>query len=188
MVLWDPEANAVIETATAVLLARFPYIPGYLTFREGPAVLAAFAGLSRRPTAVLFDGQGIAHPRRFGLAAHLGLWLGLPSVGVAKSHFCGEAEEPGPAPGDATPLHDGDELLGAVLRTRLRCRPLYVSPGHLLSVPAALRLTLAACRGHRLPEPTRQAHLAVNRLRREAGAVDPAPAPDGGAGKPPPLW
>ena len=156
-----------VEQVSAQGPASFPYVPGLLTFREGPVMLAAFARLRSRPDVVIFDGQGIAHPRRLGLATHMGLWLGLPTVGCAKSRLIGRHEEPGPHRGDAAPLMDGDEQIGEVLRTRDRVRPVFVSPGHLADFASARRIVLDCGRGRRLPEPTRQAHMAVTRLKHE---------------------
>lgn len=138
----------------------FPYIPGLLTFREGPAVLAAWQALKSDPDLILFDGQGIAHPLRFGLAAHLGLLLDSPSIGVAKSRLYGRHEMPGPLRGDGAELWDewqDDELIGMVLRTRDGVKPLYVSPGHRMDVPHAVEFVLNCCSRYRLPEPIRWA-------------------------------
>jgi deoxyribonuclease V len=148
---------ALVETRTATLPVTFPYVPGLLSFREAPAALAALAALSRPPDLILADGQGIAHPRRFGIACHLGVLLDRPSIGVAKSRLIGEHAEPGPAPGDWVPLVDGDAVIGAAVRTRRRCRPLYVSIGHRVSLATAVGLVLALSRGFRLPEPCRLA-------------------------------
>ncbi|MBA4062155.1 MAG: endonuclease V [Isosphaera sp.] len=157
--------GAVVETATATREANFPYMPGLLSFRELPAVLDAFAHLRRTPDAVMLDGQGVAHPRRFGSACHLGLWLGLPAVGCAKSWLVGEYEEPGPAAGDAAPLTVGGEVVGAVVRSAAGAKPVFVSPGHLVDADGATRLVRAALSGYRHPTPTRAAHLAANALR-----------------------
>ena len=154
-------------TATAVREGAFPYVPGLLSFREGPAVLEAFGRLAADPDLVLFDGQGTAHPRRLGLAAHLGLLLDIPSIGCAKSRLCGEHEEPGKRRGSTAELTDGGEVIGAAVRTRDGVRPLYVSPGHRMDLRSAVSFTLAACRGFRLPEPTRRAHTLVTRLKAE---------------------
>ncbi len=144
----------------------FPYVPGFLSFREGPIILKAFEGLSRRPDLLLLDGQGIAHPRRCGLASHLGVLLNIPSVGVAKSKLFGKFEEPGEEVGSLTDLLDGDgNVIGAVVRTRRAVKPLFVSIGHKVDLPTAIHYVLSCCRGYRLPEPTRQAHLLVQRLR-----------------------
>ena len=147
--------------------ADFPYVPGLLTFREGPPLLDAFRRLSRAPDAVIFDGQGIAHPRRLGLAAHMGLWLGLPTVGCAKSRLIGEHGEPARDKGAAAPLLDGGEQIGVVLRTRTGVKPVFVSPGHLADLETSRELVLRCCGRYRLPEPTRQAHIAVGRFKEE---------------------
>ncbi len=149
---------------------RFPYVPGLLSFREAPALLQAFRRLPLVPDVVLFDGQGLAHPRRMGLATHLGLWLELPTVGVAKSRLTGRAPDPGPLRGSYRTLRDAGEPLGRVLRTRDGVRPLYVSPGHLCDIPGAARLVLRTGRGFRLPEPTRLADREVGRLARRPPA------------------
>jgi deoxyribonuclease V len=146
---------------------RFPYVPGLLSFREIPVLLEAFASLSHRPGAILCDGQGRAHPRRIGLASHLGVLLDLPTVGCAKSRLIGEHEEPGPGRGNQAPLRDGDEVIGAVLRTRDGVKPLYISVGHKVTLPDAVRLVLECGGGYRLPEPTRLADQLVGRLARE---------------------
>ncbi len=164
-----------VERAGVTAEARFPYVPGLLSFREAPAVLDAFKKLRARPDVVLCDGQGIAHPRRFGLAAHLGLWLGLPTVGCAKSRLCGQYDEPGPDRGDRSPLVDRDEVVGMVVRSRARVKPLFVSPGHLCDVEGAVALVLAATGECRLPVPSRMAHQFVNEIRRAADAGGPIP-------------
>lgn len=150
-----------IEGVTAEADALFPYVPGLLTFREGAVILSAWEKLTLRPDLLLFDGQGIAHPRGFGLAAHMGLWLDRPSIGVAKSRLYGLYEPPGPDKGDVANLldeRDRDRVVGAVLRTRTRVKPVYVSPGHRIDVATAVRFTLACCTRYRLPETTRWAH------------------------------
>jgi len=147
----------VLETATATMEARFPYVPGYLSFREVPAVLSVLERLSVRPDLILCDGQGIAHPRRFGLACHLGILTGLPTIGVAKSRLVGEHEEPGGERGDWVPLMDKGETIGAVLRTRAGVKPVYVSIGHRVGLETAVRLVLACTTRFRLPETTRAA-------------------------------
>ena len=160
-----------LATAAAHDRVTFPYIPGLLSFRELPVLLEAFRRLPLVPDVVLVDGQGIAHPRRLGLASHLGLWLGIPTVGCAKSRLCGEHPPPGRRRGDRVPLCQGGEEIGAVLTTRDNVKPLYISPGHRMDIATAVDLTLACGGRYRLPEPTRQAHLLTNRLRREAQAV-----------------
>lgn len=145
--------------------ATFPYIPGLLTFREGPAVLGALERLSTWPDLLIFDGQGIAHPRRIGLAAHMGVLLDHPSVGCAKSRLLGAHAEPGETVGDWEPLSDEGEVIGAVVRSRAGVKPLYVSIGHRVDLPTAVALVLRCTRGFRLPETTRYAH-------RVAGGAD----------------
>jgi deoxyribonuclease V len=140
-------------------------VPGLLTFREGPALLAAYDKLSARPDVLMFDGAGFGHPRRCGIASHLGVLLDLPSIGAAKSRLCGRADEPGLARGRAADLIDRGELIGRVLRTRDGIKPLYISAGHRVTLDDAVRLTLACCVKYRLPEPTRLAHQFVSRLK-----------------------
>jgi len=160
-------AMQIVETAVAWQPIAFPYVPGLLSFREAPAVLAACADLSVQPDVFLFDGQGYAHPRRLGLASHLGLFLERPTIGCAKSRLVGEYEEPERVFGAQTPLVDRGEVVGAAVRTRPRHKPLFVSPGHKISVDTAVALALACCRdGAFLPEPTRLAHDTVTRERR----------------------
>jgi len=165
VILFRLPGMEVEEQAVVRRKATIPYIPGLLSFREAPALIAAFRRLSTKPDAAIFDGQGRAHPRGLGLAAHVGLWLGIPTVGCAKSRLCGEADEPGPEPGDTTPLRLRRALIGRVVRTRKNVKPLYISAGHLSSLRDSVRLVLECCRGFRLPEPTRQAHILVTRLR-----------------------
>ncbi|MCX5828010.1 MAG: deoxyribonuclease V [Deltaproteobacteria bacterium] len=157
-----------IEEVHAVGRVFFPYIPGLLSFREGPVLLKAFENMQRAPDIVMFDGQGIAHPRGFGLAAHLGLFLDIPAIGCAKSRLCGEHREPGPLPGDHEDLLHQGRVIGSVLRTKTGVSPVFVSPGHRISLERSREITLKCCRCYRLPEPIRQAHLAVNRLRTSA--------------------
>lgn len=156
---------SVVETATAHGKCSFPYVPGLLSFREIPLLLEAFAKLTHRPDAVMCDGQGYAHPRRMGLACHLGLWLDLPTIGCAKTRLCGTNREPGKRRGAVAPLRDHGEVIGHVVRTRDGVKPLYVSAGHKIDLPSAVRLVLESCQGYRVPEPTRQAHMQVNALR-----------------------
>jgi deoxyribonuclease V len=155
----------IVEEAYAQREADFPYIPGLLSFREIPVILEAIRKLEAAPELLLCDGQGLAHPRRFGLACHLGLWLNLPTIGCAKTRLVGESDAPGPDRGDWSDLVHADRVVGSVLRTRARSRPLYVSPGHLMDVASAREWALRCCGHARLPEPIRQAHLAVNRYR-----------------------
>jgi len=139
----------------------FPYIPGLLSFRELPLILSACEKLSSVPDLVLVDGQGIAHPRRMGLASHLGLLLDKPTVGCAKSRLCGYHDMPGVEPGSYAELIDKDEVVGVALRTRCGVKPVYVSIGHKVDLQTARNRVLECCRGYRLPEPTRLAHLAA---------------------------
>jgi len=170
VVLRYPEL-VVVDEAWAVDTDAFPYIPGLLSFRELPVVLAAIDRLTKRPDVIICDGQGIAHPRRLGIASHLGLWLECPTIGCAKSRLVGEAEEPGAERGSATPLILDGRRVGYLLRTRSNVKPVYVSPGHLISAAQARDVVLACARGFRLPETTRYAHNLVNRIRREALAA-----------------
>jgi deoxyribonuclease V len=166
-----PDLTPVAEVSFSARVS-FPYIPGLLSFREGPPLLAAFEKLDQAPDVIVFDGQGIAHPRGLGLASHLGLLLDVPSIGCAKSILVGTHGEVGGKRGEWTDLLYRERRIGAVVRTRERIRPVYVSPGHRISLERSVALVLSCCRGYRIPEPVRQAHLAVNRLRMAArGAV-----------------
>ncbi|MBK9387730.1 MAG: endonuclease V [Planctomycetes bacterium] len=178
-VAWEVASGELRELRCARLPLRFPYVPGLLAFREGPAVLAALALLETPVDAVLIDGAGVAHPRGLGLAAHVGLCLPVPCVGVAKSRLCGSAAEPAPEPGAWTPLLDAEgRRMGTALRSRARAGPLFLSPGNRISQDGALALVLAALRGHRLPEPIWHA----DRLGRAAKgrALDAKATPSGG--------
>jgi deoxyribonuclease V len=148
--------------------AKFPYIPGLLTFREAPVLLEAFSLLRQRPDVILFDGQGIAHPRGFGLASHAGLLLGLPSVGCAKTRLVGEYRPVGRKRGSFSWLWFEGKKVGAAVRTRTGAKPVFVSPGDQITIRTAVRLVLAACKGYRLPEPIRRAHQLANRVGRIA--------------------
>ncbi len=160
VVLTYPELT-LAEVKVAEGSLDFPYVPGLLTFREAPLVLAACAQLTLTPDLVLVDGQGIAHPRRFGIGAHLGLLLDVPTIGCAKSLLIGAHGELGEEAGSTANLVDNDEIIGAAVRTRRGVKPVYVSIGHRTSLENAIRWTLACCRQYRLPEPTRMAHLAA---------------------------
>lgn len=154
----QPLASEVVRMPTSM-----PYVPGLLSFRELPALVAALARLPHTPDLAFIDGQGIAHPRRLGIAAHFGVVTGVPSIGVAKNVLCGTHETPGPLAGDRTPLaHRGDPI-GWVLRSKPRCNPLIVSPGHRVSMQGALEWVLRTLRGYRLPEPTRLADRLASR-------------------------
>ena len=165
VVLRLPELT-VVEQRGASVECHFPYIPGLLSFREAPALLAAFAKVESSPDAVMLDGQGIAHPRRLGLASHVGLWLDRPCLGCAKSLYVGKFQEPGREAGAWSPLTDHGAVVGRVVRTKTNVSPVFVSVGHRMDLDGATRLTLACRAGYRIPEPTRQAHLYVNALRR----------------------
>jgi deoxyribonuclease V len=167
--LYDLPSLEPVEDAAAVKDLRFPYLPGLFAFREGPAILAALKALKRKPDIVLIDGQGIAHPRRFGLASHLGVLLGLPTVGCAKSRLVGEFREPCLERGCRSPLRIDGETVGAVLRTRGGVRPLFVSPGHLIDVGTSVRIVLETCAGFRIPEPLRRADRLSRALRGASG-------------------
>lgn len=149
---------AVTDRATAVRAADFPYVPGFLSFRELPVLLDALAKLQAKPDLVLCDGQGIAHPRRFGIACHFGVATGIPAIGAAKSRLIGRFREPGNEKGAIAALMHNNERIGSVLRTRGGKKPLFVSPGHRVSHRAAVNFTLACCTKYRLPETTRAAH------------------------------
>lgn len=156
----------VIEEVGVVSETAFPYVPGLLSFRETPPVLEAWARLKTEPDAVMFDGQGLAHPRRVGIACHVGLLIERPTLGCAKSVLVGKYEEPGRERGAWSPMIDKGETVGAALRTKNNVQPIYVSPGHLIDLEGAIGLTLACDGGYRQPEPTRLAHHLVNALRR----------------------
>jgi len=172
VILFSYPEMEIIEEAYATDKATFPYIPGLLTFREGPALLAAFAKLSRVPDLVIFDGQGIAHPRGIGLASHMGLFLNIPTIGCAKTRLVGSHAEVGQAAGNHVPLIHDDRIVGAVLRTKNRVKPVFISPGHGISLQKAVDVAMSCCRGYRLPEPVRRAHLSVNRYRQQNQLIE----------------
>lgn len=175
VVLRFPELD-VVETRFARRPVAFPYVPGLLAFRELPALLEAFRQVEQAPDVVLVDGHGYAHPRRFGLASHLGLLLDLSTVGCAKSRLVGRVDEPANERGAFTPLVDRGEVVGAAVRTRPGHAPLFVSPGHRVSVERAVTITLACCRDAFLPEPTRLADALVNEAaRRRSVPTEAAP-------------
>ena len=150
-----------LEIARAEAPTSFPYIPGLLAFREGPVILAALAKLRCQPDVYIFDGMGRIHPRRIGIAAHLGLWLRRPTIGCGKTHYIGDYAEPGESKGSYSLLRHRDELIGAALRTRTNVKPVYISVGHLADLESALRLALSTTTRFRLPEPVRAAHKAA---------------------------
>jgi len=153
----------VIEHQVARIATTMPYIPGFLSFRETPALQAAWQKLTHRPDLLLVDGHGIAHPRRLGVASHFGLLVDVPTIGVAKKRLCGTFTEPGAQPGSVQPLMDKEEQLGWVLRSKARCNPLFISPGHRVSQTTALQWVQNCLRGYRLPEPTRWADAVASR-------------------------
>ena len=160
VVLEYPELE-LVETQVVQGRPNFPYVPGLLSFRESPLTLAACEKLTITPDLILVDGQGIAHPRRLGLASHLGLLLDTPTIGCAKSLLCGQHEEPGFDAGSYIEVVDKGETIGVALRTRAGVKPIYVSIGHKVDLETAIYWVMNCCRGYRLPEPTRLAHLAA---------------------------
>jgi deoxyribonuclease V len=177
VVVWDLREKVVVEQRTARQRLVFPYVPGLLSFREAPALLEALRRLRRRPDVLMCDGQGLAHPRRFGIACHVGVVTGLPAVGCAKSRLIGRHDPPAEPRGSQTPLWVEDEVVGAVLRTRDGVRPLYISVGHRMTLTDAVELTLACGGGFRLPEPTRLAdRLVAREKQRGRRAEEKSPA------------
>jgi deoxyribonuclease V len=155
-----------LEQAVVEGKATFPYIPGLLSFREAPVVAEAFEKLAIMPDVLICDGQGMAHPRRFGLASHLGLLFDIPTVGCAKSRLCGTHRAVGPKVGNYASLKLNGNTIGVALRTREGVKPVYVSVGNLVDLRGAVRMVLRCCKGYRLPEPTRRAHMLVGAVRR----------------------
>jgi deoxyribonuclease V len=151
-----------LDCALAEVPVTFPYVPGFLAFREAPSVLAALEKLATWPDLFIFDAHGLAHPRRLGLACHMGVILDWPSIGCAKSRLTGDHEEPGDGVGDWVPLSDGDDVIGAVVRSRARVKPLYVSVGHRVDLTTAMEFVLRCSKGYRLPETTRYAHKVAS--------------------------
>ncbi|MGH7806496.1 MAG: deoxyribonuclease V [Thermodesulfobacteriota bacterium] len=156
-----------IERVSAVVEEQFPYIPGLLAFREGPAIIQAFKRLENKPDLLMVDGQGIAHPRGFGIASHVGVLLDIAAVGVAKQRLYGKHKDPPDSQGGWTPLTDprNGKTIGAVLRTKKGTKPVFVSIGHKIDLSSAVKLTLKCTRGFRIPEPTRQADIFVAKLK-----------------------
>lgn len=167
IVVYDLSTQTVVEEALAWRQVRFPYVPGLLSFREVPTVLAAVRKLKKMPDVFMFDGQGLAHPRRIGLACHAGLLIGRPAIGAAKTRLIGTHDEPPPEAGTWAPLEHRGDLIGAVLRTRSRVNPIYVSVGHRITLDNAIAVTMACVTKYRLPEPTRLAHQLVTRHRHQ---------------------
>jgi deoxyribonuclease V len=165
-VVYDRIEQKIIEVAHATHPAEVPYIPGFLTFREGPTLRQAIAKLKHPWQAICFDAHGYAHPRRCGLAAHLAIEMDVPGVGVAKSLFVGTFDEPAASAGSTSPLMDKGEQIGIVLRTRDGTRPIFISLGHRVDLQSATELALACCTRYRIPEPTRQADIEVAKLKK----------------------
>jgi len=163
-VLCDADTLEVMASAHFSQPCEFPYVPGLLSFREAPAVIEVVRRLPARPDLLMCDGQGLAHPRRLGLAAHVGLWLDLPTIGVAKSRLCGEHDPVGRTRSCRVDLRHRGEVIGAVVRTRTAVKPLYVSVGHRVDLEDAVRWVLRCAGRYRLPEPTRQADRMVREL------------------------
>ena len=161
VILMQYPEMSVIETSLAQRRVKFPYRPGLLAFREGPVVLDALERLHIRPQLLLFDGQGIAHPRRFGIACHMGLLTDLPSIGCAKTWLIGQYRTPRSDRGSFSHLTIGEQVIGAAVRTRSQVKPIFVSIGHKIELSDCIRIVIECCRGYRLPEPIRRAHHAA---------------------------
>ncbi len=167
-VILNKQTLQIEEGATIAQFQSFPYIPGFLGFREAPALVEVFKRLNYRPEIILIDGHGISHPRRLGIASHLGVLLDIPTIGVAKSILVGHpAYHLGEGKGERVPLVWKGEKIGIILRTKMRCNPLIISTGHRISLESAVEIVMQCLTRYRLPEPTRQAHIAANRCRRE---------------------
>lgn len=165
VIVFNAETLEPIETVSAEGPLDFPYVPGLLSFREGPILTKAFEKLKITPDVILFDGQGIAHPRRLGIASHMGLILDRPTIGCGKSRLCGRYEEPELTRGSCSPLIDRRETIGTVLRTKDKTKPIFVSPGHRISIESSLKIVLKCLDGYRLPKPTRLADRYVASLK-----------------------
>ncbi|HEY0245066.1 MAG TPA: deoxyribonuclease V [Mucilaginibacter sp.] len=169
IVLFKYPELTLIGQGTAISKTKFPYISGLLAFREVPALLEAWEKLPVKPDVMVLDGQGIAHERRTGIATHFGLITDVPSIGSAKSRLAGKYEEPGYAIFDQSPMYDKGELIGIALRSKKNCNPIYISPGHRINMEQSVEVIKNCIKGYRVPEPTRQAHLLVNKIRVEDG-------------------
>lgn len=164
IVVLDYKSLELVDSTIVKIKTTFPYVPGYLSFRELPAVLKAFEGITVKPDIILCDGQGIAHPRRLGIASHLGVLTGFPTIGVAKSRLIGTYKEPGIKKSNKSLLYDGKEKIGYVLRTRDNVKPLYISPGHKVSFKSVCDIVLKCTTKYRLPETTRWAHHLASEI------------------------
>jgi deoxyribonuclease V len=171
VVILDYPGLAVVEIKVFAGEIPFPYVPGLLSFREAPLIIEAFEKIKHTPELIMVDGQGIAHPRQLGIAAHLGLLFDIPTIGVAKSRLCGEFEEPAAAAGNFEELKDNNESIGVVLRTKDKVKPLFISIGNKISIEDAIFWVMRCCKGYRLPEPTRLAHLAAGGNLKGVGKV-----------------
>ncbi len=154
-----------IEESYVIEKGRFPYIPGFLSFREGPAIIKAISKLKKKPDLIMLDGQGIAHPMNFGIASHIGVITGIPAIGCAKSRLIGEYDEPGLAKGSYSILYYKEEIIGVVLRTKEGVKPVFVSPGHLINIEDSVKIILNSTKGYRIPEPLRRADILSRRFR-----------------------
>jgi len=154
----------LVETVKASMDTPFPYVPGLLTFREGPVLVKAFEKLKQQPDVFIFDGMGRIHPRRMGIAAHMGLWLQRPTIGVGKTHLIGDYGQPGALKGSFSWIHDRNEIIGAYLRTRSNVKPVYVSVGHLAEINDAINFVLTCTPKYKLPRPIRLAHDAAGQM------------------------
>ncbi len=164
--LYNYPALSHLTDTHSIEKTSFPYIPGFLSFREGPAVIKALKGLPVQPDLILFDGQGIAHPRGVGIASHIGVVLGIPSIGCAKSRLVGEYKEPDVQKGSWTDLFYKGSKVGAVLRTRMNVKPVFVSPGHLIDISSSLKVVLNCTSNFRMPEPLRTADIISKKLKK----------------------
>jgi deoxyribonuclease V len=162
---------ALVEEAYVVQKLRFPYVPGYLSFREGPAIIAAVRKLKTKPDIILVDGQGIAHPRGAGIASYLGVMLNVPSIGCAKTRLIGEFKEPGSSKGGWSPLQHEGKVIGAVLRTRDEVNPLFISPGHRVDLESSIRIVLSCAGRYRIPEPLRCADALSRKRKSSRGGI-----------------
>lgn len=165
VVIWDIRNDEIVEQHVVRRKVRFPYVPGLLSFREAPAVLSVLRKIKHTPDVFMFDGQGYAHLRRFGLACHVGVWIDRPSIGCAKSLLIGEGQQPSRVKGSMTPLMHNGVQIGVILRTRDSIKPVYVSVGHRVSLEDAAAITLNCCTKYRIPQPTRLADKLVTRER-----------------------
>jgi deoxyribonuclease V len=173
IVLFKYPGMEVIGHASAISRTTFPYISGLLAFREVPALLEAWNKLALKPDVLILDGQGIAHRRRMGIASHFGVITNTPTIGSAKSRLFGKYEEPANQPFAQSPMYDREEVIGIAMRSKKNCNPIFISPGHLISMEQSVDVIKNCLKGYRIPEPTRQAHIFVNQLRiAEGGSTD----------------